>query len=95
MLIFDCRLAMAQFFGLDKVAKLRTIIKVSLPGIIIISIICFDIIEIDQRICLQNVIYHFQDHGGVKAALYHLYWTDDLKVEQIVQNCGLPPLKGI
>lgn len=41
-----CRLEMAQFFGLDKVAKLRTIIK---------------------------------DHGGLKAALYHLYWTDDLK----------------
>ena len=36
MFIFDCRLAMAQFFGLDKVAKLRTIIKVSLPGIILI-----------------------------------------------------------
>ena len=35
MFIFDCRLAMAQFFGLDKVAKLRTIIKVSLLGIII------------------------------------------------------------
>ena len=26
-------------------------------------------------------IYYLQDHGGVKAALYHLYWTDDLKVE--------------
>ena len=26
-----CRLEMAQFFGLDKVAKLRTIIKVDRP----------------------------------------------------------------
>ena len=30
----------------------------------------------DQRTCWNQ---NSQDHGGVKAALYHLYWTDDLK----------------
>ena len=33
MHISDFRLAMAQFFGLDKVAKLRTIIKVCVSKI--------------------------------------------------------------
>ena len=61
-----CRLEMAQFFGLDKVAKLRTIIKVVRPPI--------------SWVHKPIELLLSQDHGGLKAALYHLYWTDDLKV---------------
>ena len=40
---------------------------------------------------LKNTIKkeNFQDHGGVKAALYHLYWTDDLKVGKMDHNYDL------
>ena len=29
---------------------------------------------------LQKLAGMVKDHGGVRAALYQIYWTDDLKV---------------
>ena len=85
---------MASFFGLDKVAKLRTIIKVceSLPitrNNLLLFQLCPTFTVFRPHFKKDNKKENFQDHGGVKAALYHLYWTDDLKVGKMDHNYDL------
>ena len=35
-----------------------------------------------------------KDHGGLKASLYHLYRTDDLKVGRLYKICCTSPAKS-